>query len=1053
MTDRMHPARLQPGHWRRLDHQDGLTHDCRCVLVDRQNRLWIGSRRMGLTCYDGTDFHNYTTADGLAGAYVRRLCEDADGVLWIGSDDGLTSFDGDRFVTHRFPADDPSSVRALLATTDGRLLVGGRRGLYECRGGALSAVPGPGRVGASVRALAEDHDGALWVGLDTGVQKINGEGVETFDAASGAPRDLVTCLAVDSNGDVWTGAHGGGASRYDGSSWHTYSGADGLPDDRVACIGVAPDGAVWVGTAFDGAARFDGDRFTAYTTQDGLAHNYVHDIATDLEGGLWFACWHGGPSRLHQGVTVLTELPVQEAMTRDPEGRIWWGSGAELHSSGEDGDRAYTMPDRVQCILADSQGGLWVGTYLGGVHRFPDRARLDAPEAVYPSVDEDGPASMALCEDQSGAVWLGCDQGLWRNDGTDVRKYTVDDGLPTNHVTSVCATKDGAIWWGGYNGGGIARYDGESWRAYSEEDGLPDESVLDITEGAGGRLWVGTRNGLACLHDGSLCAATADDGLPAAAVKRVVVGDDAQVWVATLGGGVARYDGVNVTVLTEDDGLPSNHVCDMVAEPDGSMVLATYRGICRYTRTHARAPGIRITAAESRERVATPTTIEVPEGSGLRVTFAGASLLTTQMRYAYRLRGRDDAWSATWDQSVHYSDLDVGEYTFEVVAVSRDLVVSESPASLAVTVLPDPRDEQIAALEAAVHDSEQVRLALVDAIPDLMFRLDRTGRFTHFESSSQVDLFMRPDEFMRRCVQDLFPRDHATATLRHIHAALATGSIQTHEYAHEHDGQLRHYECRYTRCGTGEVLAIVRDVTERVVSDGALRGAEREREMLLQQLLTLQEEERGAIATALHEGIGQELVALQMAMGGLEAAETVEDVRGMLTDLRRDMGLASEALRQLSMDLRPSALDDIGLTAALRYEATAMELKTGMEIGVWADTRTVPRLSPTAESRVYRVARAALRNPAGPGRASRVHITVAGVDDGLHVVVEDDGVGFDYQAVMAGPIEGRYGLTAMREQLAPLAGTLEITSSPDAGTVVGIHVPEADAEAARDVGE
>ena len=82
-----------------------------------------------------------------------------------------------------------------------------------------------------------------------------------------------------------------------------------------------------------------------------------------------------------------------------------------------------------------------------------------------------------------------------------------------------------------------------------------------------------------------------------------------------------------------------------------------------------------------------------------------------------------------------------------------------------------------------------------------------------------------------------------------------------------------------------------------------------------------------------------------------------------------------------------------------------------------------------------------------------MHITVAGVDDGLHVVVEDDGVGFDYQAVMAGPIEGRYGLTAMREQLAPLAGTLEITSSPDAGTVVGIHVPEADAEAARDVGE
>jgi PAS domain S-box-containing protein len=358
-----------------------------------------------------------------------------------------------------------------------------------------------------------------------------------------------------------------------------------------------------------------------------------------------------------------------------------------------------------------------------------------------------------------------------------------------------------------------------------------------------------------------------------------------------------------------------------------------------------------------------------------------------------------------------------------------------------VRVVPDPRDRQIAALEEAAHDSEQVHRALVDAIPDLMFRLDRKGKFTHFESGSEVGLFMRPEEFMGRHVQDIFPRDDATAILRHIRAARSTGAVQSHEYTQERDGELRHYESRYTRCGDDEVLAIVRDVTERVVPEEALRAAERDLDMLLQRMLTLQEEERGAIATALHEGIGQEIVALQMALGGMESAETFEDARGMLTGLRRDMGVASEALRQLSMDLRPSALDDIGLTAALRYEATAMELKTGAEVSVWADQRTVPRLSPAAESRIYRVARAALANAVGPGRAGSVHITVAGVDGGIHVVLEDDGVGFDVDAVLAGPIDGRYGLTAMWEQLKPLGGHVQITSAPGEGAVVGIHVP------------
>ena len=82
-----------------------------------------------------------------------------------------------------------------------------------------------------------------------------------------------------------------------------------------------------------------------------------------------------------------------------------------------------------------------------------------------------------------------------------------------------------------------------------------------------------------------------------------------------------------------------------------------------------------------------------------------------------------------------------------------------------------------------------------------------------------------------------------------------------------------------------------------------------------------------------------------------------------------------------------------------------MEQKTGVETSVWAEA-SVPRLSANAESRIYRVARAALTNAAGAGRAGLVHITVAAVDGGISVVIEDDGVGFDVGAVLGGPHRG-----------------------------------------------
>ena len=108
------------GQWRRFDHRTGLRHDSRCVLADSAGRLWIGSRRRGVSLYDGYSVQTFTTRDGLASNSVRCVLQDRSGVVWIGTDAGLSRFDDDGFTT---PDNGPEriSIRCLLEDSDGAI--------------------------------------------------------------------------------------------------------------------------------------------------------------------------------------------------------------------------------------------------------------------------------------------------------------------------------------------------------------------------------------------------------------------------------------------------------------------------------------------------------------------------------------------------------------------------------------------------------------------------------------------------------------------------------------------------------------------------------------------------------------------------------------------------------------------------------------------------------------------------------------------------------------------------------------------------------------------
>jgi two-component system sensor histidine kinase UhpB len=207
------------------------------------------------------------------------------------------------------------------------------------------------------------------------------------------------------------------------------------------------------------------------------------------------------------------------------------------------------------------------------------------------------------------------------------------------------------------------------------------------------------------------------------------------------------------------------------------------------------------------------------------------------------------------------------------------------------------------------------------------------------------------------------------------------------------------------------------------------------------QILHAQEQERKRIARELHDETSQVLTSLLISLALLEETVVSEEARRRVADIRALAHQTLRAVRNLSIDLRPSALDDLGLLPALRWYIKEYQQKCGIEVE-FAPSGFRDRLPPEMETAIYRIIQESLTNTAKHGHAQHVWITL--VEDGtrVHGRIRDDGSGFDAQAVLKTPWQDRgLGLSGMMERAALLDGTVDIRSRPGSGTAIEVSIP------------
>jgi ligand-binding sensor domain-containing protein/serine phosphatase RsbU (regulator of sigma subunit) len=683
--------------------KDGLiANSVFAIYQDQGGHLWFGTYS-GVSRYDGEAFVNFTTADGLANDFVWVIHQDQRGHLWFGTNGGISRYDGEEFVN--FTTDDglvSDLVRTIHQDQDDVLWFGTwNSGISRYDGKEfINFTTDDGLADNSVWNVIQDRAGAFWFSSPgKGLSQYDSSGFINLTAADGMVSNVVYTVYQDREGLIWFGTEGG-ISKYDGDKFINFTTDDGLVANSVWAIHQDRDGYLWFGTDA-GVSRYDGEKFVNFTTDDGLAFNQVWAIHQDRDGYLWFGTSDNGISR-YDGKEFVNFIPWgmgRKGVTsiyQDREGSLWFGiSDGGIYQYRGNEFVNFTTDDglasnSVWVIHQDRDGYLWFGTDAGV-------SRYDGEKFVNFTTD-DGLAFnqvWAIHQDRDGYLWFGTrgGAGVSRYDGEKFVNFTTNDGLAENDVASIYQDREGSLWFG-ISDGGIYQYRGNEFVNFTTDDGLASNSVWVIHQDRDGYLWFGTRGGAGVSrYDGEkFVNFTTNDGLAENDVASIYQDREGSLWFGTHSGGVSQYDGTSWTSLDTRDGLINNHVLGISQDSDGKFWFGTLEGVTQYNPNRV-PPRVRIVSVQSHNTSVQTGSLETIKDitTDTRVTIKYSSIdfktVKEKRQYRVRIKEIDSDWrKPTRSDTLNTSFDKPGTYTFEVVAIDRDLNYS-APASLTLTVV------------------------------------------------------------------------------------------------------------------------------------------------------------------------------------------------------------------------------------------------------------------------------------------------------------------------------------------------------------------------------
>lgn len=704
------------------------------LFQDRAGRIWIGTRN-GLARYDpvSDDFTRFMPGDGPSRRLdIKAIVSDGKHGMWLATWGGVQHFDPDTGTFVQYYHHD--KVATSLAHDDvNALALDERGGLWAATWPAgLDYLPAnsmefqhfrvdtpdkPDPKMNIVRALQFDRQQTLWIGTEAGAYTWADGKPWSERRRIEAPDSRVSVFYLDPDDTMWGGTISAGLLRWKKDSatpiQMVYRPNDpySLPADNVRALMVDRSGMLWAGTFIDGigVANLSSTGFERMIPYDVAVNNRrPNNLLRGLDGAPGDRMWLAGTS----GFSLF-----------DPA----TGEVVKLYRA-EPGKVGALQSDLVYSVYQKPKGPLWVGT-ASGLHR------LDHPDGSFKLIALGDGANTFI-----NSISPGTGDWLWLGTASSVIHYNSVTGAVVSYVhsasdkasrsvngaTTVLEDMRGRVWIGSESsGGGLDLLDQATgkMRHFVHAEGnsatLADDVVTILFEDPSGRLWVGTEKGLnevLTADNGTISfrAFTGPDSIGEVRVLAIRSDKAGNLWLSTPQG-LMRLDpgsGVRSRFIDEDGVSDAFTVASSHAATDGTLYFGGARGMTAVhpaeVRSRTTTPQVAITdisvfnrslkqagaggGAKLEGAVTAPRSLTLSPNESV-FSFEFAALHFSQPnrnRYAYRLEGFDQQWVLTdaAHRTATYTNLNPGDYVFQVKASNDRGVWSEQPTSLPVTILP-----------------------------------------------------------------------------------------------------------------------------------------------------------------------------------------------------------------------------------------------------------------------------------------------------------------------------------------------------------------------------
>jgi len=285
-----------------FNHTNGLPQNwVRSICEDREGNVWLGAGSAGLVALRAGKVTTVSPPDRWQGRTVLSIAT-TESEMWVGTE-GAGLYRQREGQWERFGESAGISnqfVWSLSTDAQGRLWAGTwGGGVFLGQQGRFSRVPGLENFNAPVPAMLQSRDGSTWLGTGVGLVHYEAGKVTRLGSDEGLELADVRTLEEAPDGTIWFGMCGGGLGRLRDGALKQFTSLDGLSSDFVQALYLDRDGVLWIGTSGGGLSRFRDDRFSTISKNQGLADNVICRIAEDEQGYIWLAS-HGGIMRIRK---------------------------------------------------------------------------------------------------------------------------------------------------------------------------------------------------------------------------------------------------------------------------------------------------------------------------------------------------------------------------------------------------------------------------------------------------------------------------------------------------------------------------------------------------------------------------------------------------------------------------------------------------------------------------------------------------------------------------------------------------------------------------------